>query len=83
MFWKSTPKKDWPTDAESLNTIQQHWVEPFGDMRQELVFIGQQLDQTAMIHALNECLLSDDELLKGETYWATLSDPFPSWSEDT
>jgi hypothetical protein len=52
-------------------------------MRQELVFIGQQLDQTAMIHALNECLLSDDELLKGETYWATLSDPFPSWSEDT
>jgi hypothetical protein len=36
-----------------------------------------------MIHALNECLLSDDELLKGKTYWATLSDPFPSWSEDT
>jgi len=83
MFWKSTPKKDWPTDAESLNAIQQHWVEPFGDMRQELVFIGQQLDQTAMIHKLNECLLSDDELLKGETYWTTLSDPFPSWSEDT
>jgi hypothetical protein len=27
--------------------------------------------------------LSDDELLKGKTYWATLSDPFPSWSEDT
>lgn len=83
VFWKSTPKKDWPTDAESLNAIQKHWVEPFGDMRQELVFIGQQLDQTAMIHKLNECLLSDDELLKGKTYWATLSDPFPSWSEDT
>lgn len=81
MFWKSVPKKDWPTDEESLNDIHNQWVEPFGDMRQELVFIGQQLDQAAMIQALNECLLSDDELLKGKSYWATLSDPFPPWSE--
>ena len=81
MFWKSVPKKNWPTDEESLNAIQKQWVEPFGDMRQELVFIGQQLDQTAMTHALNECLLSDDELLKGKSYWVTLSDPFPEWSE--
>lgn len=82
MFWKSVPKKDWPTDEESLNAIQEQWVEPFGDMRQELVFIGQQLDQAAMIHALNECLLLDDELLKGKDYWVTLSDPFPQWSEE-
>jgi G3E family GTPase len=81
MFWKSVPKKDWPSDEESLNAIQKQWVEPFGDMRQELVFIGQQLDQVAMTRALNECLLSDDELLKGQNYWATLSDPFPEWSE--
>ena len=81
MFWKSVPKKDWPTDEESLNAIQKQWVEPFGDMRQELVFIGQQLDQGAMTNALNECLLSDDELLKGKSYWTTLSDPFPEWSE--
>jgi G3E family GTPase len=81
MFWKSVPKKDWPTDEESLSAIQKQWVEPFGDMRQELVFIGQQLDQVAMTRALNECLLSDDELLEGKDYWATLSDPFPEWSE--
>jgi G3E family GTPase len=81
MFWKSVPKKDWPTDEESLNAIQKQWVEPFGDMRQELVFIGQQLDQVAMTRALNECLLSEDELLEGKDYWATLSDPFPEWSE--
>jgi G3E family GTPase len=81
MFWKSVPKKDWPTDEESLSAIRKQWVEPFGDMRQELVFIGQQLDQVAMTRALNECLLSDDELLKGQNYWATLSDPFPEWSE--
>jgi G3E family GTPase len=81
MFWKSVPKNNWPTDEASLNAIKEQWVEPFGDMRQELVFIGQQLDQAGMTYALNECLLSDDELLKGKNYWATLSDPFPEWSE--
>lgn len=41
LFWRSVPKKDWPKDEESLATIKENWVEPFGDMRQELVFIGQ------------------------------------------
>ena len=53
--------------------------EPFGDKRQELVFIGQSLDKEAMLEDLNKCLLSEDELLKGESYWETLDDPFPVW----
>ena len=81
MFWKAIPKKDWPTDDESLKEIEKQWVEPFGDMRQELVFIGQNLDKPAMINALNSCLLSEDELLRGKDYWVTLSDPFPTWEE--
>ena len=39
------------SDDESLATIKENWVEPFGDMRQELVFIGQGLDKVAMIDA--------------------------------
>ena len=81
MFWKSVPKQDWPSDAESLASIKNNWEDPFGDMRQELVFIGQKLDQDSMINALNECLLSDEDLRKGEGYWVTLSDPFPAWEE--
>ena len=81
MFWKSIPKKDWPEDKEHLASIQKSWVEPFGDMRQELVFIGQSLDKQAMTAALDDCLLSEDEVLKGKEYWATLSDPFPVWRE--
>lgn len=79
MFWKAVPTKDWPTDEESLAAINEQWQEPFGDMRQELVFIGQQLDKAGMLQALNDCLLSDDELLRGKDYWRTLSDPFPQW----
>jgi G3E family GTPase len=82
MFWKSIPKDNWPKDEESLDEIKKQWVEPFGDMRQELVFIGQKLDKQAMTNALNQCLLSKDELLQGKSYWATLSDPFPEWEEN-
>ena len=81
MFWKSVPKQDWPTDKEYLESIEESWVEPFGDMRQELVFIGQNLDKTAMIDALNDCLVSEEDLDRGEDFWESLSDPFPPWSE--
>ena len=50
-------------------------------MRQELVFIGQGLDKVAMIDALDDCLVSEDDLLKGEEFWTTMDDPFPPWKE--
>lgn len=82
MFWKAVPKENWPTDEDYLASIEKQWVEPFGDMRQELVFIGQGLDQARMTQALNDCLLSEEEVLQGKTYWATLNDPFPKWEQN-
>ena len=79
MFWSAVPRANWPTDKEYLENIQKSWVEPFGDMRQELVFIGQGLDQIGIESALNACLLSEEELLRGRQFWETLPDPFPSW----
>ena len=81
MFWKAVPKKNWPDDKESLASIEKQWTEPFGDMRQELVFIGQNLDRHNMVKALDTCLLSEEEVLRGKSYWQTLSDPFPSWEQ--
>ena len=81
MFWKAIPEKDWPEDEDYLASIKKQWVEPFGDMRQELVFIGQGLNQSEMTKALDECLLSEEEVLRGKSYWLTLSDPFPAWNQ--
>ncbi len=81
LFWKAVPKNRWPEDQEYLDSIYEVWEEPFGDMRQELVFIGQGLDEHEVRLALRECLLTDDELLKGKGFWTSLPDPFPAWDE--
>ena len=79
LFWKAIPKDRWPTDVESLDFIHEKWVEPFGDMRQELVFIGQGLDKNKIIKLLDECLLSKEDLFLFVKHWKTFSDPFPKW----
>ena len=80
MFWKAIPKDRWPKDQESIDYIKEKWVEPFGDMRQELVFIGQGLNQDKITELLDQCLLSDDDLLKGRKHWSKFEDPFPEWT---
>ena len=82
MFWKAVPRENWPEDQDSLDSIKESWEEPFGDMRQELVFIGQGLDKKQVTEALDKCLISDDDLLQGKQHWATFQDPFPDeWKE--
>lgn len=55
------------------------WQEPWGDRRQELVFIGVDLDEAALRRKLDDCLLTDNEMAVGETAWAEMPDPFPQW----
>tara|TARA_B100000035_G_scaffold229343_1_gene197554 strand:+ start:1207 stop:2418 length:1212 start_codon:yes stop_codon:yes gene_type:complete len=82
MFWKAVPEEQWPLDQDSLDSIKENWEEPFGDMRQELVFIGQGLDKEQVFKELDACLLTDEDLLQGKDHWATFNDPFPDeWRE--
>ncbi|MDP2548785.1 zinc metallochaperone GTPase ZigA [Oceanobacter sp. 4_MG-2023] len=78
-FWKSIPQQDWPEDEEFLDFISEYWVEPFGDMRQELVFIGQGMAEETVRAELDACLLNDEELAAGRQLWSLMDDPFPEW----
>jgi len=78
-WWASLPdglNQDDPDAAEMLETV---WEEPWGDRRQELVFIGQELDRDRYQLELRRCLLTDREMAEGRESWDGLDDPFPEW----
>jgi G3E family GTPase len=83
LFWKALPESQWPEAQESRDYIRSKWQEPFGDMRQELVFIGQGLDREELCRQLDDCLLSDEELLAGIKAWKRLPDPIPAWHAES
>lgn len=55
-WWASVPLGQWPRQPEFETWLQAHWVEAYGDRRQELVFIGVGLDQAAITAQLDACL---------------------------
>ncbi len=79
MWWASVPKERWPVDSASLEFIMANWIEGIGDARQELVFIGIDMDEAALRSKLEAALLDDSELAQGPDGWMKFSDPFESW----
>jgi len=80
-WWAAVDKDYWPTDKSSLAEIKRLSEKPHGDRRQELVFIGQQLDEPKMRAALDAALLTERELAQGDKAWTQLPDPFPEWKQ--
>ncbi len=72
-------RADIDEDPELSALAAESWQEPYGDRRQELVFIGVDLDRERIEAELDACLLTDAELALGPDAWAELADPFPDW----
>ncbi len=76
-WWASVPKDRWPSHPNAVAEMRRHWAEPWGDRRQELVFIGAGMDQAAITEALDGCLVPGDAF--DPDGWRNLDDPFPHW----
>ena len=80
-WWDAVPRERWPDNPDWEKIVRAKWDDVFGDRRQEIVFIGTEMDQAELSRRLDACLLGND---KGENMdieaWKELPDPFPVWS---
>ena len=77
----ATPAAQRPQGEYVDDYMAEYWEEPFGDRRQELVFIGQNMPKDELITALYDALLTDAELAAGEDTWRDYPDPFPVFQQ--
>ncbi|MEL6197349.1 MAG: GTP-binding protein, partial [Pseudomonadota bacterium] len=77
-WWAAVPKDRWPDHEGARAYMQAHWEEPWGDRRQEIVFIGAGIDWPALKARLDDCLVPE-HLAPGPDALPDLPDPFPIW----
>ena len=78
-WWAAVEKSQWPDDQEQCEEIVKMWKKPWGDRRQEIVIIGQDMNRDEITKRLDACLLTDEEMTLGEKAWAKFPDPFHEW----
>ncbi|MBK8254457.1 MAG: GTP-binding protein [Polyangiaceae bacterium] len=77
-FWAATPEADWPLGPEQRARVKANWKEPFGDRRQELSFVMEDITPAELEQRLDACLLTDRDLANGLAVWEEAShEPAP------
>jgi hypothetical protein len=63
--------------------VKEKWDPAYGDRRQEIVFIGIDMDQAAIRARLDACLVDDPGPgVPDYSAWKNLPDPFPVWRRE-
>ncbi|MEM9888780.1 MAG: GTP-binding protein [Bacteroidota bacterium] len=65
VWWSSMPyyqRTRYMSFIENQKEIESDWSEQFGDRKNEIVIIGQDMDEQAIRRELEECLLTEEEL---------------------
>lgn len=76
-WWAAVPRERWPRQTEALEEVASKWQEPWGDRRQEIVFIGSGMDRAGLARALDAALVEETGF--DPEAWRDLADPFPRW----
>jgi len=79
VWWASMPFKERSQYASFLNNqaqIESRWDKRFGDRQNEVVIIGQDLNEDLITKEMEACLCTEEEIKSMET-GAVFNDPFP------
>ncbi|MBD1204406.1 MAG: GTP-binding protein [Rhodobacteraceae bacterium] len=76
-WWAAVPPSRWPQGGDGLAAVRAQWSEPWGDRRQEIVFIGHGMDRAAILAALEGALVKASDFVPEA--WEGMADPFPLW----
>ena len=77
-WWATVSKDRWPDNESARSYMEAHWQEPWGDRRQELVFIGAGIDWAAVKARLDACLVPE-LVASSPDALPDYVDPFPLW----
>ncbi|MBM3093363.1 GTP-binding protein [Ensifer sp. T173] len=79
-WWAAVPREQWPRDPGFLKAVGPYIDPVWGDRRQEIVFIGADpMDQAMLTAELDACLVNDTSFQPDR--WRDLPDPFANWSQ--
>ena len=78
-WWAAVPKERWPDHDSARAYMLEHWQEPWGDRRQEIVFIGAGIDWPKLKARLGRGAAARDRRRPGPEALPDLPDPFPAW----
>ncbi|MTI02232.1 GTP-binding protein [Roseibium sp. RKSG952] len=77
-WWATVPEDRRPDHESARAYMEAHWQEPWGDRRQEIVFIGSGIDWPTLKARLDAALLPTQVADRPENL-PNLPDPFPLW----
>lgn len=77
-WWATVPQDRWPEDECARRYMASHWAEPWGDRRQEIVFIGSGIDWADIKARLDRALVPQNLATSLEAL-PEYPDPFPRW----
>ena len=80
-WWASVPIERWPSEEHAQAYLAAHWQEPWGDRRQEIVFIGSGIDWPELRSRLDSCLVPKNLASSPDTL-PDMPDPFPLWQQN-
>jgi G3E family GTPase len=81
-WWASYAQDEWPQEGAARERILSNWKEPYGDRRQEILFLAPERTHATVCAALEAALLTDAEMELGPAGWKQFPDPFTQWENE-